>query len=512
MSQPLLELTAICKSFPGVKALQGAGLRLFAGEAHALLGENGAGKSTLVKVMTGVYRPDSGTLQFEGHSCKFATPLDAQQAGIATVYQEVNLLPNLSVAHNLYLGAEPKRWGLIDHTQMAAQARDLLQSFALDIDVTKPLACYSMAVQQLVAIARGVAQKARVLVLDEPTASLDAGEVQQLFSLLEQLKQQGVAIVFITHFLEQVYRLCERITVLRNGSLVGEFLTADLPRADLIAAMLGRELVPHQPCAAKEKASLGMPLLQTQQACAAASVQQLDLDLPKGQAVGLAGLLGSGRTEVCRLLFGLDPLQQGQIRWKGQPLSLKQPADAIAAGIALCPEDRKTEGIIALLSIRENIQLALQAKQGWWRPISKHKAQQLAQLYIDKLQIATPDADKPIGQLSGGNQQKVILARWLAVQPELLLLDEPTRGIDIGAHAEILQLIHELCEQGMSLLVTSSELEELVAFAHKVVVLRDRQKVAELTAEQIRPDAIMAAIAGIAPSARTSPVGQGAQA
>lgn len=496
MSQPLLELTAICKSFPGVKALQGAGLRLFAGEAHALLGENGAGKSTLVKVMTGVYRPESGTLHFDGHSCKFATPLDAQQAGIATVYQEVNLLPNLSVAHNLYLGAEPKRWGLIDHKQMAAQARDLLQSFALDIDVTKPLACYSMAVQQLVAIARGVAQKARVLVLDEPTASLDAGEVQRLFCLLEQLKQQGVAILFITHFLDQVYRLCERITVLRNGALVGEYRTADLPRADLIAAMLGRELVPHQTCTTKEKTSLDVPLLQTRQACVLASVQQLDLELPKGQAVGLAGLLGSGRTEVCRLLFGLDPLAQGHMYWKGQPLQLKQPADAIAVGIALCPEDRKTEGIIAPLSIRENIQLALQAKQGWWRPIRQQKAQQLAEFYIDKLQIATPDADKPIGQLSGGNQQKVILARWLAVQPELLLLDEPTRGIDIGAHAEILQLIHQLCEQGMSLLVTSSELDELVAFAHQVVVMRDRQKVAELTAEQIRPDAIMAAIAG----------------
>lgn len=499
--QPVLQLQQIDKHFPGVKALQQAQLRLFAGEVHALLGENGAGKSTLVKVMTGVLQPDGGELLLEAHSRCFATPKAAQQAGISTVYQEVNLLPNLSVAHNLYLGSEPKRFGLIDKRAMAQQARQLLSSFGLAIDVTKPLSDFSVAVQQLVAIARGIAPKrgaecSKVLVLDEPTASLDADEVQGLFQVLRQLKQQGVAIVFITHFLDQVYQISDRITVMRNGCFVGEYLTASLDKNQLIAAMLGKELCQqrHQPpCQAIAHSA---SILTARQLNSGLSVQQLDLDLPQGQAVGLAGLLGSGRTEICRLLFGLDQADGGTLSFAGKEVKLSSPAEAIALGIALCPEDRKTQGMIAPLSIRENISLALQAKQGWWRVLSKKKQQQLADFYIEKLHIATPDADKPIGQLSGGNQQKVILARWLAVEPKLLLLDEPTRGIDIGAHAEILQLIRQLCQQGMSLLVTSSELEELTAFSSKVVVMRDLKKVAELSGDDLNPDRIMAAIAG----------------
>ncbi len=500
-AQPVLQLRQINKNFPGVKALQQAQLSLYAGEVHALLGENGAGKSTLVKVMTGVLQKDGGELLLDSTAQSFDSPKDAQKAGISTVYQEVNLLPNLSVAHNLFLGSEPKRFGLIDKKAMAAQARQLLSTFGLDINVTAPLSEFSVAVQQLVAIARGIAPKrgaacTKVLVLDEPTASLDADEVQVLFQVLRQLKQQGVAIVFITHFLDQVYQISDRITVMRNGCFVGEYQTAHLNKAELIAAMLGKELCQqrHQaPCQAVEHSE---SILTARQLSSGQSVQQLDLDLPAGQAVGLAGLLGSGRTEICRLLFGLDQADSGTLSFAGSPIKLSNPAQAIALGIALCPEDRKSQGMIAPLSIRENISLALQAKQGWWRVISKKKQQQLADFYIEKLQIATPDADKAIGQLSGGNQQKVILARWLAVEPQLLLLDEPTRGIDIGAHAEILQLIRQLCQQGMSLLVTSSELEELTAFSSKIVVMRDRKKVAELSGEDLNPDRIMAAIAG----------------
>ncbi|MGP9800121.1 sugar ABC transporter ATP-binding protein [Rheinheimera sp. NSM] len=492
----VLELRQVCKHFPGVKALQDVDFRLFAGEVHALLGENGAGKSTLVKVMTGALVKSSGEIYFNGQNCSFSNPAAAQQAGISTVYQEVNLLPNLSVAQNLFLGHEPSRFGLIQHKKMQQQAQQLLQRFSLNIDVSAALAQYSVAVQQLIAIARGVAMSAKVLVLDEPTASLDSGEVQMLFEVMRQLRQQGVAIVFITHFLDQVYQISDRITVLRNGSKVGEYLAADLPRSQLIEAMLGKELqqLTQQPATTSAAADV-KSLLALNNIAVTGSINGISLTVAPGQAVGLAGLLGSGRTEVCRAVYGVDVLSQGEIQFAGKPLRLRQPADAIKAGIALCPEERKTEGIIGPLSIRENIMLALQARRGWWRYLAPKKQQQLAALYIDKLQIATPDAEKPIEQLSGGNQQKVILARWLAIDPQLLILDEPTRGIDIGAHAEILLLIKSLCQQGMSLLVTSSELEELVAFAGKVVVLRDRQKVAELSGDSMTAQHIMQAIA-----------------
>ncbi|TKB43822.1 sugar ABC transporter ATP-binding protein [Thalassotalea mangrovi] len=497
--QPVLELKHISKRYPGVKALENVDFRIFAGEVHALLGENGAGKSTLVKVMTGAESKTAGEIIIDNVAHEFATPIAAQKMGISTVYQEVNLLPNLSVAHNLFLGHEPKRYGLIDHKAMTTQAEQLLSRFKLDIDVNADLAKYSVAVQQLVAIARGVAMSAQVLVLDEPTASLDAEEVQTLFAVMEQLRSQGVAIVFITHFLDQVYQISDRITVLRNGKQVGEYLTAELPQTKLVEAMLGKEL---QQLTArrsnpddKHMAGDDENAVTFSNVSAKGSIQEFDLEVPKGQAIGLAGLLGSGRTEVCNALFGIDTLSSGSISLGGKVLQLSQPSDAIHAGIALCPEDRKTDGIIAPLSIRENIILALQAKLGWWRYLSKTKQQTLADFYIDKLQIATPDADKPIGQLSGGNQQKVILARWLAVEPTLLALDEPTRGIDIGAHAEILALIKSLCDEGMSLLVTSSELEELVAFANKVVVLRDRKKVTELKGQQLTSQHVMQAIA-----------------
>ncbi|MGJ8691374.1 MAG: sugar ABC transporter ATP-binding protein [Thalassotalea sp.] len=495
----VLELKNISKTYPGVKALADVDLTLYQGEVHALLGENGAGKSTLVKVMTGAQNKDAGKGQilFNQQSHHFKTPAEAQVAGISTVYQEVNLLPNLTVAQNLFLGHEPRKYGLIDYKKMLIESEKLLTRFKLSIDVNAQLSSFSVAVQQLIAIARGVAMSAQVLVLDEPTASLDTDEVKTLFSVLNQLKAQGVAIVFITHFLDQVYQISDRITVLRNGKQVGEFLTAELPRAKLIEAMLGKELqhLKTQQSDGEIPLNETTPLLQLNGVSANGSIQAMDLTVGRGQAVGLAGLLGSGRTEVCKTIFGLDSLTDGEITFAGNKLKLTQPADAINVGIALCPEDRKTDGIIGPLSIRENIALALQARLGWWRCISKAKQEELAQFYIDKLQIATPDADKPIEQLSGGNQQKVILARWLAIDPELLILDEPTRGIDIGAHAEILTLIKTLCEDGMSLLVTSSELDELVAFANKVVVLRDRHKVTELSGDKLTSQHVMQAIA-----------------
>lgn len=492
----VLSLSGIDKSFPGVRALQSVDFKLRPGEIHALLGENGAGKSTLIKVMTGVYPRDAGRIQLEGLDINPGSTRDAQALGISTVYQEVNLLPNLSLAHNLFLDREPKRWGLIDWPRLNRRARELLETYDLHLDVTQPLAHYSVAVQQLIAIARGVDMSAKVLILDEPTASLDAGEVQKLFGIMRRLKEEGMGIVFVTHFLDQVYAVSDRITVLRNGALVGEFVTAELPQDQLVGHMLGKELAQIEARApVSETDEARAPLLSLKQVGRRGSVEPLDLELAPGQVLGLAGLLGSGRTELCRLVFGVDRKDQGELRFQGRKRDFKNPFDAMTAGIGLAPEDRKQDGIIGPLSVRENILLALQVKRGWWRYMPRREQEALAERYIGELKIATPDSDKPIEQLSGGNQQKVILARWLASEPSLLVLDEPTRGIDIGAHAEIIRLIRRLCDQGLALMVASSELDELVAFSDKVLVLRDHRKLAELVREQISQQAIMQTIA-----------------
>lgn len=494
---PLLSLTGVRKVFPGVTALDNVDFDVAAGEVHALLGENGAGKSTLIKVLTGVYPRDGGEMRLADRDLSPRSVGDAQAAGISTVYQEVNLLPNLSVAQNLLLGREPRRFGLTDWTRMNEAARKILQRFRLNIDVTRPLGHCSVAVQQLIAIARGVEQSARILVLDEPTASLDKTEVGVLFEILRSLRDEGMGIIFVTHFLEQVYALSDRITVLRNGRRIGTFETATLPRQQLIGHMLGYELqgaaaeaAPRRTAAAGAEAALSI-----EQACVDGSVQEISFSARSAEAIGLAGLLGSGRTEICRALFGLDSLSAGQIRRNGRAVRFASPRDAIAHGIALCPEDRKAHGIVGELSVRENIILALQARRGWWRPISRREQRALAEKAIADFRIATPDAEKPVRLLSGGNQQKVILARWLAIEPDILLLDEPTRGIDIGAHAEVLRLIRELCDRGMALIVTSSELEELVAFSNRIIVLRDLRLIAELEGGAINEGALVQAIA-----------------
>ena len=492
----VLQLRGIHKKFPGVHALKGVDFTLRAGEIHALLGENGAGKSTLIKVMTGVYTRDGGDILLDGNAIFPGNTGDAQALGISTVYQEVNLLPNLSVAHNIYLGREPKRWGLIDWKTINQKSHALLKDYDLDIDVTQPLSSYSIAVQQLIAIARGVDMSAKVLILDEPTASLDADEVQSLFRIMRSLKERGIGIVFVTHFLDQVYAVCDRITILRNAELVGEFDAATLTRPELVGHMLGKELAAledrlHQTIGEQQ----APPALTLTQVGKSGSLEPIDLQVAQGEVVGLAGLLGSGRTELCRLIFGVDKKQTGTVIFHGKEINLSSTKDAIDLGMGLCPEDRKHDGILGPLSIRENIILAQQIKQGWWRFIPRNQQNAIAEKYVKDINIATSDIEKPIEQLSGGNQQKVILARWLASNPSLLILDEPTRGIDIGAHAEIIKLIRQLCEQGLSLIVASSELEELVAFSDKVVVLRDHKKVAELTGQDIQPNTIMRAIA-----------------
>lgn len=498
---PLLQLRGVGKVFPGVVALENVDFTLRAGEIHALLGENGAGKSTLIKVMTGVYQRDSGGTFLHDKEIHPTSTADAQNLGISTVYQEVNLLPNLSVAHNLFLGREPRRLGLIRWREVNRRAKEVLKGFKLDIDVTKPLSQYSVAVQQMVAIARGVDMSAKVLILDEPTASLDAQEVQALFAIMRELKSRGIGIVFVTHFLDQVYAVCDRITVLRNGNLVGEYLAAELSQAQLVGHMLGRELSASGHVLKVEKTDTSAkPLLELHQAATRHSLQPLDLQVRAGEVVGLAGLLGSGRTELCKMVFAVDPIHTGKMTIEGQPVELKSTRQAVTFGFGLCPEDRKRDGILGPLSIRENMIIALQLKRGWWRYISMKEQKALAERYVRALRVATSDIEKPIDQLSGGNQQKVILARWLACEPKLLLLDEPTRGIDVGAHAEIVLLIRELCEKGLGLLVASSEIEELVEYSDRVVVMRDRRKVAELVGHHVNPKSIMHAIAEGAPA------------
>jgi monosaccharide-transporting ATPase len=493
--ESVLVATGITKQFLGSKALDGVDFDLRRGEVHALLGENGAGKSTLIKCLTGAYRRDAGQLMLSGDAIDPHNTFEAQKLGIGTVYQEVNLLPNLTVAENLYLGRQPRRFGLTLTRRMNRQSRELLAQYGLDIDPAAPLEQFSVAVQQVVAIARAVDLSGKVLILDEPTASLDAHEVDLLFRIVGDLKGRGLGIVFITHFLDQVYRISNRITVLRNGRLVGTRDTASLDRRDLVSMMLGRELSDETSHSTVTQPKPGPARFRFRGLGRRGHIDPFDLDIAEGEVVGLAGLLGSGRTETAEVMFGKKASDTGTIEVDGTSVTFASPQAAIAAGLGFCPEDRKTDGIIGDLSVRENIVLALQARRGWAKPISRAEQNALADTYIKALDIRTDGPEKPIKLLSGGNQQKAILARWLAVNPKLLILDEPTRGIDVGAHAEIIKLIRELCEKGMSLAVISSELEELVAYSSRIRVLRDRRHVEELSAEQMTTEGIVAAIA-----------------
>ncbi len=496
----LLSMRGIEKAFPGVQALEGVDFDLAPGEIHALVGENGAGKSTLIKALTGVERPDAGTITLDGQEIHVRSPQHAQSIGISTVYQEINLCPNLSMAENILIGRAPRRWGRIDWRSMNRRAGRILNDLDVEVDVTQPLGSYSVAIQQMAAIGRALdISSARILILDEPTSSLDAHEVEQLFGVMRKLRSQGIAIVFITHFLDQVYRVADRITVLRNGRLVGTYAPAALPRFDLIAKMLGRNLTElddvTQSKLATSQEGAGETRLLATQVGRTGSIEPFDLDLRSGEVVGLAGLLGSGRTEMASLLFGTDKPDHGSIIVDGKPVEHHSPIGSIGRGVALCPEDRKAEGIVDDLTVRENIVLAVQAGRGWLRSLSLSEQYAIANEYIRLLRIATPSPDQPVRTLSGGNQQKVILARWLATNPHVLILDEPTRGIDVGAKAEVQRLVLSLAEEGKACLFISSELDEVLRTSHRVVVLRDRVKVNEFAGD-VREALIMQAMAG----------------
>ncbi|WP_020654494.1 sugar ABC transporter ATP-binding protein [Massilia niastensis] len=495
---PVLEVTGIHKQFPGVKALSDAGLRLYPGEVHTLMGQNGAGKSTLIKVLTGVYQPEHGSIVLDGEAIAPCSTQHAQELGISTVYQEVNLCPNLSVAENIFIGRYPRRYGMIDWRGMRKQAAELLARLQIDIDVGKPLSSYPLAIQQMVAIARALNISARVLILDEPTSSLDEAEVQLLFSVLRSLREQGMAILFVTHFLDQTYAISDRITVMRNGEREGEYACSELSRLALVNKMIGASSeAPEQAaaCAALD-ATVGEVFLRTKQMARRGVLAPIDLEVRKGELLGLAGLLGSGRTETARLLFGADKADSGAIEIKGRALNFSTPRDAIAEGIGFCSEDRKHEGAILSLSVRENLILALQARQGLMRAIPLRRQQELANYYVKQLGIKTASIDTPIGTLSGGNQQKVLLARWLATEPKLMILDEPTRGIDVRAKQEIMDYVTRLCRKGMSILFISSELPEVLRVSDRIVVMRDRKACGEYRRGELDDSSVLHVIAG----------------
>lgn len=496
----ILQMRDIDMFFPGVKALKHAKFNLKRGEIHSLMGENGAGKSTLVKVLTGVYHKTNGTVIFDGQQIEPESPLRSQQIGISTVYQEVNLCANLTVAENIYIGREPRgKWGQIDWATMNANAKKLLhEELGLDLDVNRVLNFYPVAIQQMIAIARAIDTKCKILILDEPTSSLSDRETERLFAIMRKLKAQGIAIIFISHFLEQIYTICDRITVLRDGEYVGEYDIPQLERIQLISKMMGKEVNENQ---IESNVDKSIPkdenIVETSHAVVDGKVKDLSMNIKKGEVVGFAGLLGSGRTEIAEMLFGITPPNSGEIKVDGVTVKVKAPMDQMMNRIAFCPEDRKVAGIIGDLSVRENIILAMQAKDGMFKHMPMSKQRELADKYIELLRIKVSDREQLIKNLSGGNQQKVIIARWLATKPNLLILDEPTRGIDVGTKSEIEALAVRLAkEEGMSVVFISGEMGEMVRTCSRVMVIRDHEKITELNGDEISTAHIMQAIAG----------------
>lgn len=496
----VLEMRGIDKHFPGVRALQAVDFTLRAGEIHALMGENGAGKSTLIKVLTGVYQKDGGEIYMQGRDkpVQIKSPQDAQNVGISTVYQEITLCANLTVAENMYIGRT--KASLTNWKKMMADGEKLLDSLGIPARAGQQLSDCSIAVQQMVAIARAVDMDCKVLILDEPTSSLDEQEVAKLFDLMLSLKNRGVGIVFVTHFLDQVYAVCDRITVLRDGRLVGEYVIDDLPRVQLVSKMMGKELtgltdLKHPADETKINAA-STPVLEAKQLSSSAGIKPFDFAIRKGEVNGFTGLLGSGRSECVRAIYGADKVTGGEVWMNGKKVKINKPIDAMRAGISYLPEDRKNDGLIGDLSVRENIIIAYQVLQGFFHPIPRARAEEFAQKYIKLLGIRTASADTPIRSLSGGNQQKCILGRLLLAKPVYLILDEPTRGIDVGTKVDIQKLVLDLAEDGMSITFISSETDEMLRTCSRLVVMRDRRVVGELRGAELTQDQIMMTIAG----------------
>ncbi len=494
--QNVLEMHGICKSFPGVRALHNVNFTLRKGEVHALMGENGAGKSTLIKVITGVYEKDAGQILVEGKAIHFRSPQDAQDFGVGAVYQEIMLCPNLTVAENLFIGRG--RYTFVSWKQMKEKAAQLLQSLSIPARPTQQLSSCSLAVQQMIAIARAIDMNCKILILDEPTSSLDEEEVQKLFKLMRELKSRGVGIIFVTHFLDQVYEISDRITVLRNGEFIGEFDVASLPQFELVSKMMGKALDDVSQIK-KNKPSLiesEEPVYEAVGLSSVVGVRPFNFTIQKGEVNGFIGLLGSGRSEAARAIYAADKVTSGEVKVNRKKAKIREPIHAMKLGIGYLPEDRKSDGIIADLSVRDNIILALQVLKGFFKPFSQKQAEAFAEEYITSLNIKTASTGTPIKSLSGGNQQKVIIARWLLTHPAYLILDEPTRGIDVGTKVEIQKLVLKLAREGVSITFISSEIEEMLRTCSRLIVMKDREIVGELSGENLTERDVMHVIAG----------------
>lgn len=496
MSEKLLEINNLEKTFPGVRALKGVKLTVNKGEVHALMGENGAGKSTLIKVLTGIYQKDGGTILFDGEEINARTPIEANEKGISTIYQELNLVLFQTVYENLFLGREPRtKLGNIDRKKMIAEADRILGDLGIHIDVEKPLKAYSTAIQQMVAIARAISTNTKLVIMDEPTSSLDANEVQILFRIIRKLKNQGISVIFISHKLDEIFEICERLTVFKDGEYVGNYDVKELDQLKLISLMVGRDAVK------LERKKEGYNFSKAEELMSVKGVEQgmrlngIDIDIKQGEVVGLAGLLGSGRTELAQVIFGANAMDEGEIFWHGNSIKVNSPADAISKEIGYCTEDRKVEGIIPHLSVKENLTIALLPKISKFGFVNKKEQDRIVKQYIERLKIKTPTPEQAICNLSGGNQQKVLLARWMCMNPKLIIMDEPTRGIDVGAKAEIEQLIQELSDNGISVLMISSEIAELERNCDRIVVMREGKKIGELVGDSISYEKVMETIA-----------------
>ena len=513
----LLKMEHISKTFSNVAALTDAYLDVLLGEVHALVGQNGAGKSTLIKILTGAYTRESGSILFRGQPVNFQTPQQAQNHGISTIYQEINLVPLRSVAENIFMGKEPRRWGFLDWRKMYTEANTLLARLSLSIDVTKPLMSYNVAIQQMVAIARALSFNSQLVVMDEPTSSLNESEVETLFGIIRQLRAEGVSIIFVGHRMDELYAICDRVTVMRDGKTIGVYEMQTISRVELVAKMLGKDMTDVRThgqtsfSVAKHHIEQEV-LLEAHDLRLGRTLQGASVDVQKGEIVGLGGLLGSGRSEVARAIFGADSVESGEVRVEGKETHFHSPADAIRAGIGFCSEERKADGIIPELSVRENMTLAALPQLARSGIVSRAQQQEIVNTFIQRLGIKTSGPNQPIRELSGGNQQKVLLARWLCLHPKLLILDEPTRGIDVGAKAEIQALIEDLDEKGLGVLMISSELEELIEGSDRIVVLRDGQTVASLPHENVSQQVLMDAMAQGRDPGYTGPVQQEQQA
>ena len=495
----VLSVSGLTKSFPGVRALRSVDFSLRPGEVHALVGENGAGKSTLIKVMTGVYQPDDGEIRYQDKAIRFGTPLEAQEAGISTIYQEINLVPLMSVARNLFLNREPRRYGIIDSRAMKREARQILRQYGVDVDVTRPLRSLGLGAQQMVAIARAVQIDARVVIMDEPTSSLEQREVETLFRVIGQLKAAGIAIVYVSHRMGELYEICDRVTVMRDGAVVAVEELKNLQRLQLVSLMLGRDTseVRSEGTTAfdSDRGVEGEAVLKATGLTSKHEIEGVSLTIRKGEVVGLGGLLGSGRSETAKAIAGALPLSGGTIEIDGKKVKRGSTAAAIRAGAVMLPEDRKTEGIIPNLSVRENIVLAALPRISRAGLVTRSKQDEIVDYFIKRLQIKASSPEQRVADLSGGNQQKVMLARWLCLQPKVLLLDEPTRGIDVGAKAQVQAVINELAKDGLGVLLISSELDELIEGADRLVILREGQVVDELIGDQVNESSLMNALA-----------------